>query len=673
VDENQGQDEVAVQEPQSAVVGVSFLDELPLGLLVVRAGKVVWVNRYFAGLIDYSSKDILGNTLDEAMPGSLLRFWMESPCSREVDGKQVSRTLIWRRSEQETLQLSVTRIPLDAKDQSAFGLVFQDTSELREAERARSEEHQLLRTVIDMLPSFIYAKDTEGRFIMANQVTASFMGCSDPRELIGKTDFDQLPYHFAMKYYCDEQEVLCSGRPKVNLVESFGATEKSEPIWLNTTKVPFRNSEGAIVGIVGAGIDITRQKKTNDQLFELQEIVNHSSTCAFLISSYDNWMVRFCTENVANFGYLPSDFHENGLNFLEIVHPDDLISVQSSMKESFSSGIEDFRQEYRIRFKSGEYRWVEDHKHLRKHLDDGEYLFQSLLTDVTVRHQIQEEKDLMEIQLRQALKLEAVGQLAAGVAHEINTPIQFISDNLQFLSESMAEIAPLLLEIRGLVASRVIPEEMRTRFEAVDLPFLLEEIPLAVEQSREGAKRVRDIVMAMKEFSHPGSGRISDEDINRAIENTVTVARNEWKYVADVVLDLDPQMSLVPADIGPIKQCLLNLIINAAHAIQDKVKKQGLTKGKITIRSRRIDDCAQIEVEDTGSGMPESVARRVFDPFFTTKEVGKGTGQGLTMAYDIIVRKHKGKLHFRTHDGVGTTFIIELPMNGPKSSADLIG
>ncbi|HIC85794.1 MAG TPA: PAS domain-containing protein [Desulfobacterales bacterium] len=279
------------------------------------------------------------------------------------------------------------------------------------------------------------------------------------------------------------------------------------------------------------------------------------------------------------------------------------------------------------------------------------------------------EHRVMEAQLLQAQKLESVGQLAAGIAHEINTPIQFVGDNIQFLHEAFADLMRLLEAYKKLydkqgncegLAPRL--QEARELEEAIDLPFLAKEVPKAIEQSMEGVRRVAKIVGAMKEFSYPDVEEKTPIDLNHAIENTVIVAKNEWKYVAELITDLDPNLPPVPCLPGEFNQVILNLIINAAHAISDVVKEQEGKKGKITITTRRIEDWVEIRVSDTGTGIPEEIRDRIFDPFFTTKEVGKGTGQGLAIARSMVVNKHKGSIEFETEVGKGTTFIIRLPL-----------
>jgi signal transduction histidine kinase len=197
---------------------------------------------------------------------------------------------------------------------------------------------------------------------------------------------------------------------------------------------------------------------------------------------------------------------------------------------------------------------------------------------------------------------------------------------------------------------------------------LQKQIPRAIQQSQEGNKRVASIVLAMKQFSHPESAEKTRVDLNAAIASTITVSRNEWKYVADLITEFDAGLSGVNCLPGELNQVILNIIVNAAHAIADVVKDGSEGKGKITVTTRQDGDWAEIRIGDTGTGIPEKVRSRVFDPFFTTKGVGKGTGQGLAIARNVIVDKHGGTLTFETETGKGTTFIIRLPIEGDQDN-----
>lgn len=276
-----------------------------------------------------------------------------------------------------------------------------------------------------------------------------------------------------------------------------------------------------------------------------------------------------------------------------------------------------------------------------------------------------------EAQLALSQKMESIGRLAAGIAHEINTPMQYIGDNTRFLKDAFRDICEYVERIGALIASLekgVIPAdlvaELRARERELDIGYLAEEVPKAIEQSLEGIERVRKIVLAMKDFSHPGSREKLFVDINKAIEGTVTISRNEWKYVAELETDLERDLPLVYCVVDEINQVVLNMIINAAHAIKEAVKDRPSEKGRIVIKTRSEGGFVKIIISDTGTGIPQSIRSKIFDPFFTTKGVGKGTGQGLTIAHDIIVNKHKGSIHVESEEGKGATFTIVLPVNG---------
>jgi len=281
----------------------------------------------------------------------------------------------------------------------------------------------------------------------------------------------------------------------------------------------------------------------------------------------------------------------------------------------------------------------------------------------------------LERQLAQANRLESIGQLAAGVAHEINTPMQYVTDNTRFLSDVFGEITGVLertAELMGPETAEIlranpdcpvgtVVRELLADLAGADLDFAVTEVPQALTQSLEGLERVTHIVRAMKDFSHPGQG-LTDTDLNQAIQTTVDISRNEWKYVARLDLDLDPGVGVVPCHANEFKQVILNLIVNAAQAIEEQRGSGGTQDiGNIRIATLRQDDGVRIQVTDDGPGMSEEVRRRIFDPFFTTKEVGKGTGQGLSLAYATIVQQHHGTLDVVSSPGNGAQFTITIP------------
>jgi len=275
-----------------------------------------------------------------------------------------------------------------------------------------------------------------------------------------------------------------------------------------------------------------------------------------------------------------------------------------------------------------------------------------------------------EAKLHQSHKMEAIGQLAAGIAHEINTPTQFVGDNTRFLQDAFGALIQgcglykeLIKAAKSGPVSEKLIESLKKRFVELDIDYLEEEVPLAIQQTLKGVDRITNIVQAMKIFAHPGGIAKEPIDINKEIEKTITITRNEWKYVARLITDFDSTLPAVSCYRAEFNQVILNLIVNAAHAIEDLNGRNSPEKGTITINTRRDGNWAEIRISDTGVGIPEAVRHRIFDLFFTTKEPGRGTGQGLAIAHSVIVEKHNGTINLETKEGQGTAFILRLPID----------
>jgi PAS domain S-box-containing protein len=384
---------------------------------------------------------------------------------------------------------------------------------------ALAHERNVLRTMIDLIPAFIYAKDAQSRFTACNELVARRMGAS-PEQLIGKTDFDFFPREMAEKFFNDEQALIKSGEPLINREEiAFDQTRGMNRVIL-TSKVPLRDEQGNLTGIVGTGYDITERKAADERMASME------------------------------------------------------------------------------------------------------------------RH-------------------ESIGRLAAGVAHEINTPIQYLKDSVSFVQDGVQE----LLEYIDTLHAAMPPREPDENVEE-----LRREMPPALKLMADGLSRIADIVRSMKDFSQVDKDAVGQFDLNRSIQSTLTVARSEYSAVADVELDLG-EVPPVTCNGGQINEVLLGLVINAAEAIGDKVRGTG-ERGKIRVRSRSDGEYVIIEIEDSGGGIPEEIRERIFDQFFTTKEVGNGTGQGLSMARRVIINGHNGSLDFASELGKGTTFTVRLPVDG---------
>lgn len=368
-------------------------------------------------------------------------------------------------------------------------------------------------------------------------------------------------------------------------------------------------------------------------------------------------------------GYDDGELENSYGTWEKLVHPADKADIESAIKNYLEQpGDKGFRVEFRMRHKKGHYIDILSRGFCVKDpLSERNIRFIGTHVDITERKKIQKEKEQFQAHLLNEQKMVSVGQLAAGIAHEINTPIQYLDTNIQFLKEAFQDINGLQQDIekftklakeQDLLQKEI--EALQNRLEEVDWEYLSEEIPVAIDQSKEGISRVRSIVLAMKNFSHPGAKVKELVDINELIETTVTVSRNEWKYVSDIHFELEKKSPQVICLRNEMSQVLLNIIVNAAYAIEEKLKGEVGAKGTITIKSRSRQGSVEIKMSDTGTGIPKAIIDKIYDPFFTTKEVGKGTGQGLAIAYDIITNKHAGTLSVTSKEGQGTTFTIVL-------------
>jgi PAS domain S-box-containing protein len=419
---------------------------------------------------------------------------------------------------------------------------------------------------------------------------------------------------------------------------------------------PVFGGDGHYYGRIWIFRDITERKQNEDALRQLSVAVEQSPVSVLITDlkgdiTYVNRRFTQCT------GYSYEEVIGRDQWLLQSDHasPEEYHQIWQTINRG-----EEWRGELHNKKKNGDLYW-ESAVISPIRSSEGEIShFLAVKEDIT-------DRKFAESHSRQAQKLEAIGQLAAGIAHEINTPIQFVGDNLRFVKDSWSALEPLISLCESLqenVIGADTLQQMRRILKESDSAYLRSEIPRALDQSLDGVGRVANIVRAMKQFSHPGSDEKQPADINQAILTTLTVSRNEWKYVAEVETVLQPEMQLVPCHIGELNQVFLNLLINSAHAIAEVVGDGSTKKGKITTRTAQDAQFTTISVQDTGAGIHPEIQSRVFDPFFTTKGVGRGTGQGLSLAYNSIVKKHGGKIWFDSEVGKGTTFFIQLPTAG---------
>jgi len=405
-------------------------------------------------------------------------------------------------------------------------------------------------------------------------------------------------------------------------------------------------------------------KKNEDKLLKLNHAVEQSAN-SIVITDVDG-NIEFVNPKFEKItGYSQEEVLGENPRFLKSGHtkPEEYANLWRTILRG-----EIWKGELKNTSKTGETFWesvtispIKNNENIITH-------FIAIKEDITERIRVQN-------QLALSQKMESIGQLAAGIAHEINTPLQYVGDNINFLSDSYKAMLDVLFDFSAFLedGNEYTNDEIRDFYqnkkEEMDLEFIYEEVPQALEQTEIGINKVTKIVRAMKDFAHPGTKKKAYQDLNKGIENTVTISKNEWKYVADVELNLDKNITAVFCLLDELNQVFLNMIINAAHAIAEKVgeKPEQSLRGKIYIETKKESlpegDNIIIKFSDTGNGIEQGNINKIFDPFFTTKEVGKGTGQGLAIAHDIIINKHNGKISVESVVEKGTTFTITLPID----------
>jgi PAS domain S-box-containing protein len=418
--------------------------------------------------------------------------------------------------------------------------------------------------------------------------------------------------------------------------------------------LPVLDDEAQVVWILAEGRDVTDIVNAHKALRTLEDRLAVAASSANLglwdvnLQTGDAWLNdRWWTM----LGYEPNELSRSYDVWRELLHPDDLLPALAVLQ--YRTGAQsEFRIEYRMRSKDGSWRWIHCCGRTVAANELGEpQRVAGVHLDITERKEA-------AIRLASAERLESVGKLAAGVAHEINTPIQFVNDSVYFIRDAVDELLRLTDRLRTLAAADPGNASAVAAMSG-DLPYLSQQLPKALERSLDGLKRVAEIVRSMRELAHPDRPEMSEVDINHLIRNALVVARAEYKYVAEVATELAP-LPLVRCHAGELNQVMLNLLVNASHAIADIVAGSG-RKGLITVSSRIDGEAIVISVADTGGGIPEAIRHRIFEPFFTTKEVGRGTGQGLAISHNIIVNRHGGAIDCDSQLGKGTVFHVHLP------------
>jgi len=632
--------------------------------LAKTTGDFLQVNPALSEFLGYSNEELMsagvhaiGHPNNRPSSAELLAHFLES--GRRSGAYE--REFLTKSGATRWALITLSTVLDGDQKPTCFFVQFNDITERKAAQDALHRSEALFRGIMENMNDLIAVRDVQSRCRYASPSHARHLGY-EPKELAG-TGIEQIVHP-------EDREVVAETLASVNrdaqarVLTCRCRHKNGSSLHVESSISLLRDARGAPDGLIAVSrvVEERIQAEQKVQAANAETELFLQSVPSVLIGLDSNGRItRWNPTAAETFGMSSPQVLGNQLADCGIKWAEPQIADEVRRWYQVEHA---YRNELRFE-RDGQSRFLGLHVRPIPGSEPGGKCLLLTGADVTERKKLEE-------QLRQAQKLEAIGQLTAGVAHEINTPTQYVGDNTRFLRESWSSIAGLLelgRTVRRLAGQGVVPPELLHQYDELaeksDIDYLLREIPAAIDQSLDGVQRVAKIVQSMKEFSHPGSEDKRAVNINKAILATINVARHEWKYVADMVTSLDPNLPPVPCLIGEFNQVILNLVINAAHAIAPAVENHSIERGTIRVATRRDGDWAEIAIEDTGAGIPEAIRSRIFEPFFTTKPAGKGTGQGLAIAHSVVVNRHQGQIWFQSEVEKGTTFFIRLPITPP--------
>lgn len=644
--------------------------------------------------------------------------------------------------------------------------------------------YDILNSILEVLPHNIYVKDQLSRFIKVNKHMYEYMGYKTEQELLGKSDLDLFDDVQSQEFLNEEKEIMRTGKPLIGKGHK-EVLQDGELHWAQTSKFPLFNSGGKTIGTFGITTDITKLKKSEQELLDShyrfrklienstlgiirfdnngevimvnptfvkmldyyseaeilslssEKIYNsNSNRKKFLqllksqekISGFEDvlikkdgslidvresaWSVRDKNDNVIYYEVIIEDITEQK-QILNILHESEFKyrTLLDKLNEAVYLKIGESYELVNIKFleilEISQEEVYEQNFNLNRYLSpeskiiilereekikNGEQPPNTFQLDLITKSGLRKDVELsvsylnfngslaeqgiirdltnikkQETQIRHLQKMEAIGTLAAGIAHEINTPSQFVNDNLTFMKDAYKDILPIFQLINKSEDMQACLTEIENLAKNVDLEYLQEEIPNAIDQSLDGIKRIAKIVGAMRDFAHSGPKDKVYADLHKIIQNSIILSKNAWKYIAEIETEFDETIKNIYCQPNDLNQVIINMIVNSSHAMEDKFEGSETLQGKIKIKTVNQNKNVEIYISDNGAGMSENVMKRIYDPFYTTKDVGRGTGQGLAIVFDIIVTKHNGEIEVKSKEGIGTDFKITLPVDNSEN------
>jgi len=645
----------------------TLMNVAPNALITIdENGNIHSFNLAAENIFGYKANEIRGKNISLLMPDSYAQHH-DSHIKKYMNTARttvlgMNRELEGKRKDGSAFPMDVRVTEARFENKTRFVGVLTDLTEQKQSEEALKQSEARYRKVVEASPYPVIVHDSDN-IIFANSAALAFFGTSDKGDLIGK--------HLTDLVHPDQHEVATQNLQRILEDEVIDGEREylAQRFDGTTAKVRVSTITMEYDGITAALTqfrDITIEEKAKEELRH-EHMLNQQLLGAIpsiLIGVDQHGRVALWNQAaVTTFGINTTEAMES--HFTELVIGWDWNMIDRGIVDSRAAGTARVDNIVFQRPDGSEgILGLTINTIYDEGIDSGLLLLGS---DITKRLKL-------EGLLQLAQKMEAVGELAAGIAHEINTPLQYVGDNIRFLKDSFEDMHELSEHYHKLIHhceeekfALEMLESLKKADEEADIEFIMEEIPSAISQSLDGVDKASRIVAAMKEFSHPGQKEMALTDINRMLDSTATVARNEWKYAAELETSFDETLPMVKC-LPELNQVFLNMIVNAAHAIGEKLGENSVEKGLITISTSHTNTHVEIRINDTGRGIPEEHIKKIFEPFFTTKAVGKGTGQGLAISHAIVVEQHKGVLDIESEVGVGTTFIIQLPLDQQEES-----
>ncbi len=659
--------------------------------LVIRTGQSILINDYqthmktasHAYYVDPLTNDVnLQAPIDEEIIRSALIVPLK--IGNQVSG--VIQVMSYRENsytENQLKLLEALAVHIASAEQNAllFTQVQTELNERKQMDKALQESEARYRTLIENVGEGIGFVNPEEQFTFANPAAESIFDVS-PGGLLGRSLFDfVVPERYEL--ISDQTHLHRSGEKSVYEVEIICANQERR--FLLITAVPQFGNQGRFDGTFGVFRDITARKKTEQALYEVQRLLvsEKELLSTTLMSIADGVIVTDQDGRVILINQAAESI--TGYSFSEAIHQ----PVTNILNLQISSTLDKVTDvvNYLVMLEKAQGKYSTNRAPVLITKSGKRLLLSGNITALKSAGPLEDtvgfvivfqnitEKQKSDEQNALSQKMQAIGELAAGIAHEINTPIQYVGDNIKFLRKAYAKYTETLAAYQLVIHEHIernitqdLLDQLGVMARQNKIAYYDEEIPKAIQESLDGTERVRKIVLAMREFSHPTEKEKKYFDINHGIETAIAISRNEWKYYAELETDFDEKLPLVYCQIDAINQVILNMIVNAAQAIQEKLlqSQDPDQKGKIKISTGTNENNLRIQIQDTGNGIPAEIRARIFDPFFTTKGLGKGTGQGLSIAHNIIVNNHHGSISVDSEPGHETSFMIEFPIDSSE-------